>query len=993
MHEVIYHWLSKVGSRDGSPGRPRSSFTRRKQPLDTKRTHELCDTRNQGNEQGHGTEPIVKINHAPQIDRNGSLPLSDDRHIIATMDDNRDVPDAIPGMQSWNGAAEQHYLPDAHSKAHDDGEPRASATEKARLRGNTSQTPCAISQAHVTSNHDSKNSKPPLSNVISRGSYDRRPRYKTRLDRYELKDTHPSTEPSASGNKPRKLSQIGNVAENLPKDTIDPSFPPTSTEANRAHVTSTTARKTASMTAVTHRAPVSLGSSADKRKAEAHKRKKRRKENRLEHNFRAPNVTQDRLSLPVNHGVGFLEKARAGHTGVPDLSFSGMGFLTNGVKRPSEPDSSRPNRSKRVKEDEDQGRISRYFSKQPAGPLIPECHSIERNAPQALSRQPNTLPLLPEVDANGSAGTEPPASELVAGSVMLNAGARLLSEASLNPPRPVSNPLLRRAHPPRDWLPQGVSRMLDSRRAMLVAAKSARNIAMLDKCRKAVQHAAQMVSHEDRAQIDAEVERDYPIAKLASGFSLHQTKRAIEKMIRGENRVLAEICTLFDSNSENADFSDAFEEAQGAGSVIGTASSVASSHHSGPLTTHTTSNNFQRRSASPGIKGSPKAPQNAASSSHPSQQPSAAECNATSPASHLLTSHSITRNQPHAQAQPGSNERVSQQEGTLRSVQLSVPVLDSTYELTAESMTNPVQCQLSQNMNDDTFVMDSAVSIGLSNIHRPNNYGSENNQAWRLEPNTGNPQPPFLQNARKQGQPYEPEIEASTNDIHNGLVNKAGSIVNSAQGPSLMQAESSRNRLVPQQSYAIRPHSYIGPMVSANPLVTNAKAPSYSVNRYTEQANSQHLSIDYSPCVNSGDRPTSPALSLRSGFSNIQSFDNGWVAESNPERFIEQHLLFDPSNTQHGLRQPNLLHTTSSSPTVGRTSTASRSGRTVPLTTPWYNNQTTPWTPSSATRNTQSILNSYPEFVYRDLFPKSYEFGSAPPPPSYLPFSHPNKLH
>ncbi|EQL38560.1 hypothetical protein BDFG_00138 [Blastomyces dermatitidis ATCC 26199] len=981
MDDVIYHWLSKVDSRHGSPGRPKSSFTRRMDPLDTNRIDELCETRSKGNERGHGTEPIVKISHAPQIDHNGSLPLSGDRHLIATMNDNREVSDSIPGMQTWNGT-----MSDAHARVHDDGKPRTGATEKkAGLQGNTSQT-------HVTPNHDLKNSNPLLSNVISRGSYDRRPRYKTRPDRYVLKDTHPSATPSGSGTKARKSSQIDNVVENLSKSTRYPSFLPTSTGASQPPGTST-AGKAASVTAVTHRPSVSLGSSADNEKEKVHKVRKRRKENRLEHKFRAPNITQDRLSLPVNHGVGFLSRARGGHRGIPDLSFSEMGFLTNVGKRPSEKDPTRPNCAKRVKKDEDQGRISRYFSKQTAEPLIQECYSTERSAPQALTRQHNSLPLHPEVVANGSAGTEPPAP-FVAGSVLPKAGARLLSEASLNPSRPTSNPLLRQANPPRHWLPQDVSRMLDSRRAMLVATKTARNIAMLDQCRKAVQHAAQMVSHEDRVRIDAEVKKDYPIAKLVSGFSLQQTKRAIEKVIRGENQVLAEICTLFDSDSENTDFNDAFEEAQGAGSANGPASSAPGLHPSGSLATHPTSNTFQRRPSSPGIKGSPKAHRNTASSSDLSQyQPSANECNPTFPASHILTSDAITISQPHVQALPGDNERVSQQEGTFGSVQLSVPVLDSTHELTAKSMANPSQCQFGQNMNDDISVMGPSVSIGLSNIHPSNNYGSESNQAWHLEVNTGKPQPVCLQNATKPGQPYKPEIEPSTNDSLHGLVDAAGSMVSSAQCPSPMRAESIRNRLVSQGPYATRPLCYIGPMVSANPLTVNAEGPSYSVTRYTEQANSHHLSTNHSPCVNRGDRPTTPALSLRSGLSNIQSCDTGWVSESHPAKLIEHYLRFDPINIQHRHREPDLLHATAGSPTVGRTSIASRSSRTVPSTTSWYNKQTMPWTASSAAQNTQPILNLHPDFVHRDLFPKSSEFCSAPLPPSSLPFSYPNKLH
>ncbi|OJD24606.1 hypothetical protein ACJ73_04031 [Blastomyces percursus] len=980
MDDVIYHWLSKLDSSEGSPGRPKSSFTRRNDLLDTKRIDELCETPSQVKQQSHGTEPRAKISHAPQIDHNGSLPLSGDRHLMATMNENSNVPDPIPGMQTWN-----HTMSDAHTKVHDDGEPRTRATDKAGLLDNTSQTP--VSQSHVTSNHDSKSSNPLLSNVISRGSYDRRPRYKTRPDRYVLKDTHPSATASASGTKSRKSSQIHNVVENLPKSTRDSSFLPTSTGANQPPGTATTTGKITPVTTVSHRPPISLGSSTDNEKEKVHKGKKRRKENRFKHSFRAPNVIRDRLSLPVNRGVGFLNRARVGHSGVPDLSFSGMEFLTNGVKRPSETDPTIPNHAKRVKEDEDQGRISRYFSKQTAEPLI-------REASQAFARQHNTLPLHLEVDAIGSAGTEPPASQLIADFVVPKAGARLLSEASLNPSRSTSNRLLRQANPPRDWPPQDVVGKLDNRCTMLVAAKTARNIAMLDQCRMAVQHAAQMVSHEDRVLIDAEVKRDYPIAKLVSGFSLQQTERAIEKMIKSENQVLAEICTLFDSGSENAGLSDAFEGAQGAGSGNGIASSAPGLHLSESLTTHPTSNTFQRQPPFPTIKDSPKAHQNTASSSDPSQyQSSANECNATSPASHILTSDATTSRQPHVQALSGDDEGASQQEGTLGSVQLPVPILDPTHELAAKSMTNLAQWQSGQNVNDVISVVDPSVSIGLNNIHPSNNCGSESNQAWHLELDTGKPQSPFLQNATKPGQPYKPEIGPSTNEkCLNSSVDAAGSMVSSAQCPSPMRAESIRNRLVPQQPYATRPLSSTGLMVSANPLTANAEGP-YSGTRYTEQANSQHLSTNHLSSVNSGDRPTTPALSLLSGFSNIQSCDTGWVSESHPARHIEQHLRFDPSNIQYRHRQLDFLHATPSSPTVRRTSTAPRSSRTVTSTTPWYDNQTMPWAPSSAIQNTQPIFNSHPHFVHQGLFPKSYEFCSAPFPPSSLPFSHPNKLH
>ncbi|KKZ67085.1 hypothetical protein EMCG_07256 [[Emmonsia] crescens] len=970
--DLIYHWLSKVDSRNVSL-LPKSAFTRRKNSLNMKQIDDPCSTRNKEKECGNGTELVAKIKNAPHINRDGSFPISGHQHLMAEMNGNREAQDPIPGIQSWNYTPGRHSMLDACARVPDDSETR----EKSGSRVITSQSPCDVSHPHATiANHDSRDSNPLLSNDIPRGVYDRHPRHKTRPDRYELKDIGPSMMPSdsrARAQKPlaAKKRRTNNVVENLPKDTSNPSFP---------------------------------SASAGAIEKQGVRKGKKRKENILENSFKAPNVTQDRLSLPVNHGVGFLSRARAGRGGVPDLSFSGMGFLSNDVKRPNEPEPTQHNHSKRVREENDtDGGISRYFSKQPAGPSMPNRYSSEKDVPRVLSRQPNNILLNPEAGANCPTGTEPSVPELATRVFIPNAAASSFREASVNPSDSASNPLWRQANRQTPWLPQVRSRMLGARHAMLMAAKTARNIAMLDQCRKAVQHAARMVSHVDRGRIDTEVERDYPIPELASGFSFRQTNREIGDMIRGENRFLAEICTVFEP--EYNDFSARSEEgnaAKGTASINGTPNSAPNPHHSGPSATHTASNNIQNRPSPTGINGSPKAAQNTASNSDPSQksaartvahatsnQPSPDECNGNSGGTQALVLQPTPNNRHLAQTQSSDN-------GTLGSGQLSAPILDSNNEPTPQTMANSIQYQLDQSMGNSIPVIGQSVSNELTNVHPFDNHNTESNKVRHIEQNKGEMQPSLLWNTPKPDRPLQREIEASTKYIFHDLQDEgeASSVISGAQDLNPIRAERIQNHLFPQQSCAAQSLYFNGPNVPANPLTTNASGYSHNISWHVEQiSNSPHLSSNYSPYTNGGNRSATPASSIRSGFSHNQNLNIGWICESYPASFIEQqHLQFGPSSSiQHGHQNHNLPHVTASSPTLGSVPTAPRSGYTMPTNTPWYNNQTTPWATSNAPHYAQPIPNSHPNFAHRDSSSKSNKFVSTPT--SSFPFSQPNKLH
>ncbi|KAG5288650.1 hypothetical protein I7I50_01983 [Histoplasma capsulatum G186AR] len=939
-----------------------------------------CEIRKIGNRSGKDAESIDNMS-SPHIDYTRVLPFSDLQQLIAGMNGNKEARGTLSGAQCRNDITESEHLTDTHKKVYEDedakvgsclsrGEifnasqpaelahresmhgPCVSTTNKARSRERSSQSPCALSQRKVLTNEGSRESNPLLPNVVRRCAYERRLRYKTRPDRYQLKDTGGSAIPSSSKAKARKSltaeTNINNVVENLSKDRSNPSFPSTPAGVTERGI----------------------------------HRKKRRQGITLETSFKTHNVTQRRLSLPVNYGIGFLNRARGGNSGVPDLSFSGMEFLTNGFKRQKKPEEAECVQMKQVKEVDDSGTISRYFSKQPVEPPIPQRYSTERNGPQA-SRQPSNFLLNPGVGAHDPTGTELLALESGAELSMPNITANSFRQASVNPSESASNPFWNQANRATHWLPQIKSQTLDARRAMLMAARTARTIAMLDQCKKAVQHAAQMVSNEDKHRIDMEVERDYPIPKLVSKISFQDTKRAIEEMIRGENQFLAEICTAFDP--EINDFRDTSEERRevnGSGSLNTTANPAPDSNHSGPSIIQATSNDFQNRPSLEETKSSLNDNRNAASSSNHNQHQSRANESVLS----MSGSSTIPNNRNTVQSQPEDGGLLSQQKETPGSGKLSVPILDLIQEPTSKSMVNPVQYLLGKNTSNDIHLIGNSGGNRLKNIHPLNSDNSEIGKARPLEHKTGNIHPSFLWNAPNPEQPFKPGIEVSTDDILLDLIHEEGSAVGVSQSRSSTRAQCFRNCLVPPQRYPSQPFCFNGPIASKNPLETNSNNPTW----WTELVNNPHLSTNNSSYVNGGNRPTTPALSMRSEFPNTQSLDNDWVAEGYLASFIEPQLQFSPSSIQHAHRHSSFLHATAGSQTPRSVPAIPRS-RTVPPKNPWYNNQYIPWGPSNEIHISQQIPNPHPPFARQDLSPESNKFSRVPP--TFLPFSHPNKLH
>ncbi|KAK2737529.1 hypothetical protein FQN55_001032 [Onygenales sp. PD_40] len=165
--------------------------------------------------------------------------------------------------------------------------------------------------------------------------YDRQPRHRTRPDRYEPKNAK-----SRSLDKGKKKEDT-NGPKQKSKDTSKRSVQP----------------------------GCSGRTAIDKGKRKGHA-------NKLQNGFSAPNVAQDRITLPANTRPGFLQKGRVGH-GVPDLSCSDMSFLSNSLKRPNQRQNSEQGGEKRARPDKTLGgEISQYFASGQPELLISNNHCM-----------------------------------------------------------------------------------------------------------------------------------------------------------------------------------------------------------------------------------------------------------------------------------------------------------------------------------------------------------------------------------------------------------------------------------------------------------------------------------------------------------------------------------------------------------------------------------------------------------------------------------------
>ncbi|KAK2794264.1 hypothetical protein FQN50_009919 [Emmonsiellopsis sp. PD_5] len=188
-------------------------------------------------------------------------------------------------------------------------DPRHMATGTNRFGNIASQVHTDLPQANLEAvalfNRLTRDNEPP-------NGYDRQPRHRTRPDRYE-----PKAAKSRTLDKGKKKEDT-----NGPKQK---------------------SKDTSKRTAI------------DKGKRKKHA-------NKLQNGFNAPNVAQDRITLPANTRPGFLQKGRVGN-GVPDLSCSDMSFLANSLKRPNQRENREQGGENRARPDKTLGgEISQYFA-------------------------------------------------------------------------------------------------------------------------------------------------------------------------------------------------------------------------------------------------------------------------------------------------------------------------------------------------------------------------------------------------------------------------------------------------------------------------------------------------------------------------------------------------------------------------------------------------------------------------------------------------------
>lgn len=117
--DVIYHWLSKIDSRNES-FLPKSSVTRRKNSLNMKHVDNSCEIRNKGNRSGKYAESIDNMSSPPRINYTRVLPFSDLQQSIAGMNGNKEARGTLSGVQCRNDITESERLTDTHKKVYED---------------------------------------------------------------------------------------------------------------------------------------------------------------------------------------------------------------------------------------------------------------------------------------------------------------------------------------------------------------------------------------------------------------------------------------------------------------------------------------------------------------------------------------------------------------------------------------------------------------------------------------------------------------------------------------------------------------------------------------------------------------------------------------------------------------------------------------------------------------------------------------------------------
>jgi hypothetical protein len=136
-----------------------------------------------------------------------------------------------------------------------------------------------------------------------------------------------------------------------------------------------------------------VGAEAGKRKS--NKRRRKKSGLVLNSDFKAPNAAQDRLTLKANIGPGLFHKGKASSPirgrGVPDLSFTEMNFLSkrqaHGESKQYDLGHARSTKSKE-KENSRAKQISEYFGRYPAAQPCLESHARPCSSGKNLAQKP-----------------------------------------------------------------------------------------------------------------------------------------------------------------------------------------------------------------------------------------------------------------------------------------------------------------------------------------------------------------------------------------------------------------------------------------------------------------------------------------------------------------------------------------------------------------------------------------------------------------------------
>ncbi|PGH14862.1 hypothetical protein AJ79_02724 [Helicocarpus griseus UAMH5409] len=1004
--DIIHRWLARVNARNDSLS-PNFLPSKDGNQSNTEHTDNLHEATLKKKESDDDSNQISRNKQALQMERNNTMTPLGPLYFIAKLNAVRDSLLEAPDVQNINDINLEPQCafvcprdifgpnpdvganPDLTAMTNALGR-HESAAEGSPL-GNVAAQPSADSSQPRTTpaNPDVQGLHPPLTNDLPAGVYDRRPRHKTRPDHYDLKGRISSVQSSAfvatahipsPENKKGKKKQDCNHSDEPPKDTSTTLTPAASAASNKKQT-------------------VAKG--------------RKRKLNNYENDFRAPNVAADRLSLPANRGVGFLHRARTGNGGLPDLSFSGMDFLSNGTKRPIESDVGEQNNTKKARVDQDSSeKISRYF----------QSHATE------IPKYPGSNP---QVNAScqtvgGQAVPEPGAHASIQ-----NAPDSFLRGGSVNPSDSASNISWGRTNQSAAQFHQTVPWASGIRQVNPVLG-GAQRTSLLEP-QTTTQH-AELVTAQEQGRNEVDTSTRHPNDK--SGFhdsGPSQVERRKDTMNKETKKFLSDTCVAFES-----DYTDSSECERSNAVAVGDlycpskngsklASNSITSDHPVP---QASSSSIQQRST-PATTHIPEAVQNSVSASEADHQRQ--HVDQTGPIMHAIdddmpgiarSDHvtlnsnvpqlSLTQDRGVTQSFE-SNERTYQNgvnhiqyqmdiengalakngslvngggqpsmfyyNGTTEPVQL-LPSPSGLRDAPAtQNMASSVEYQPRPNMfpvTDQTPVVGHAtnsyrtlrtVEQSLGNV--PQSRPSRTAQAPRSNPIDF--QSPMSFGFQKR---YEQHASFESN------------------GERILKAVKGQHNQMQfyPKSYAAQPLHANGQNIPAIPVAFSGNGHSHYMIRDTEQtSHSSHLAANNSPYVNGGNFPETPSSTESLYFYN-QNSESGQAPEGYSSDFVGQQAAFAPSSITRTDRQNhNMSRYENYTLVSGYTPLPGEGASTLSPSMSWSQNQAPTWTPSFISRHTQPIPASHLNLTKAGFVAR--QNGMAQTMASLPPRYYPNKLH